>query len=104
MKLALRHDYKMIVYWSNEDNIWIGQCPELFGGGVHADDPYTTARLLISAVEDVLHDYKQTGADLPKPKSIGATLLGSVTSARKKRSSAENGKRGGRPRKHAVNA
>ena len=31
--------YKKIVYWSNEDDCFIGMCPELMYGGVHGDDP-----------------------------------------------------------------
>lgn len=30
--------YKKIVYWSDEDNCFIGMCLELMYGGVHADD------------------------------------------------------------------
>jgi hypothetical protein len=38
-KIADRYEH--IVYWSDEDRCYIGQCPELFFGGVHgADTPY----------------------------------------------------------------
>ena len=30
--------YQKIVYWSGEDDCYIGQCPALFGGGVHGHD------------------------------------------------------------------
>ena len=30
--------YKKIVYWSDEDNCFIGMCPELMYGGVHGKD------------------------------------------------------------------
>ena len=30
--------YKKIVYWSDKDDCFVGQCPELMFGGVHGND------------------------------------------------------------------
>lgn len=46
--------YVKFVEWSDEDQVYIGRCPELFGGGVHGDEPIKVFEDLCVAVEDVL--------------------------------------------------
>ncbi len=65
--------YKKIVYWSDEDNCFIGMCPELTYGGVHGDDPVEVFKELIEVVEEVIQIYKDDGKPLPEPK--GMTVL-----------------------------
>jgi predicted RNase H-like HicB family nuclease len=65
--------YKKIVYWSDEDNCFIGMCPELTYGGVHGDDPVEVFKELIEVVEEVIQIYKEDGKPLPEPK--GDTVL-----------------------------
>ncbi|HEV7642830.1 MAG TPA: type II toxin-antitoxin system HicB family antitoxin [Pyrinomonadaceae bacterium] len=65
--------YKKIVYWSDEDNCFIGMCPELTYGGVHGDDPVEVFKELIEVVEEVIQIYKDDGEPLPEPK--GMTVL-----------------------------
>ncbi len=65
--------YKKIVYWSDEDNCFIGTCPELMYGGVHGEDPVEVFKELIEAVEEVIEIFKEDGKPLPEPK--GMTVL-----------------------------
>ena len=51
-KLASK--YVKFVEWSDEDKVYIGRCPELFGGGVHGNEPVKVFEDLCLAVEDVL--------------------------------------------------
>jgi predicted RNase H-like HicB family nuclease len=44
--------YPRIVYWSDEDNCFIGTCPELMLGGVHGDDPKAVFAELCQAIEE----------------------------------------------------
>lgn len=56
--------YKKIVYWSDEDDCFIGMCPELMFGGVHGSDPLKVFMELNEAVEEVIEIYKEDGTDL----------------------------------------
>lgn len=43
--------YHRWVAWSEEDQVYIGRCPDLFGGGVHGDDPVEVARELQEVID-----------------------------------------------------
>lgn len=62
--------YKKIVYWSDEDNCFIGMCPELMFGGVHGDDALKVFKKLNVAVEEVIEIIKEDGKTLPKLKGV----------------------------------
>ena len=62
--------YKKIVYWSDEDECFIGICPELMYGGVHGGDPVEVFKELSEAVEEVIDIIITDGKPLPKPKSV----------------------------------
>ena len=44
--------YHRWVAWSEEDQVYIGRCPDLFGGGVHGDDPVEVARELQEVIDE----------------------------------------------------
>ena len=60
--------YEKTVYWSDEDNCFIGVCPELFAGGVHGDDPNKVFKELLEVVDEWVEIFKKDGRDLPEPK------------------------------------
>ena len=64
-KIADRYEH--VVYWSDEDQCYIGQCPELFFGGVHGDDAEAVFRELRQAVEENVILRQQQGT-LPEPR------------------------------------
>ncbi len=57
--------YQKIVYWSGEDDCYIGQCPALFGGGVHGHDELKVYAELCQAVEEHLAILHADGRDAP---------------------------------------
>lgn len=66
----MTHDkYKKIVYWSDEDECFVGICPELMYGGVHGDDPVEVFRELSEAVEETIEIILADGKSLPLPQS-----------------------------------
>lgn len=68
--------YQKTVFWSDEDNCFIGLCPELMFGGVHGEDSVKVFKELSEVVEEVIEIYKQDGTPLPEPK--GHTLVEAV--------------------------
>ena len=60
--------YEKIVYWSDEDNCFIGMCPELMYGGVHGDDPVEVFKELLEVIDEWVEIFKKDGKPLPEPK------------------------------------
>ncbi|HEX7376273.1 MAG TPA: hypothetical protein VF278_04140 [Pirellulales bacterium] len=54
------------VEWSEEDGVYIGQCPDLITG-IHGDDPVRLYADLCEVVEDVIRHFRSEGRPLPVP-------------------------------------
>lgn len=63
----LASQYVKIVEWSDEDGCFVGQCPELFGGGCHGDDEVKVYAELTEMVEEAIEDRLAEGRNLPEP-------------------------------------
>jgi predicted RNase H-like HicB family nuclease len=62
--------YKKVVYWSREDNCFVGICPELMDGGIHGDDALTVFKELCIAVDETIDIYERDGTLLPNPREL----------------------------------
>lgn len=62
--------YQKIVFWSDQDNCFIGMCPELAFGGIHGDDQKKVFEELLEVVDEWIEIYQQDGTPLPEPKSV----------------------------------
>ena len=60
--------YEKIVYWSDEDNYFIGMCPELFYGGVHGGDAVEVFKELCEVVDEWFEIFRKDEKPLPEPK------------------------------------
>ena len=60
-------NYALIVEWSDEDNAWIGRCPELFLGGVHGPDRRKVYAELCDVVDEHIAISREDGTPLPEP-------------------------------------
>jgi len=56
--------YHKWVEWSEDDQVYIGKCPDLITG-IHGDDPVVLYAELCETVEDVIDRFRETGRDLP---------------------------------------
>jgi predicted HicB family RNase H-like nuclease len=63
MKKADR--YLKIVEWSEEDQCYIGRCPELMLGGVHGKDEKKVFSELREVIEEWIAIYEEDGEQLP---------------------------------------
>ena len=56
------------VEWSEEDQTYLGKCPDLITG-IHGDDPVQLYAELCEVVEDVIRGLEAEGRNLPKPRA-----------------------------------
>jgi predicted RNase H-like HicB family nuclease len=73
MKISDR--YLKIVYWSEEDQTYIGICPGLFRGGCNGPDELVVYQELSEIVDEVIQDYLDSGKDLPPATAIPENLF-----------------------------
>lgn len=59
--------YAKFVEWSDEDQCFIGRCPEIMLGGVHGNDEAKVYAELCQAVEEMIGLIHADGGDLPEP-------------------------------------
>ena len=67
--------YLKLVYWSEEDQVYIGRSPGLFYGGVHGDDEAQVYKDLIEGIEDFINIIEEKGRPIPEP-TAGKTYSG----------------------------
>ena len=59
--------YHKWVEWSEEDQVYIGKCPDLITG-IHGDDPMSLYGDLCEVVDDVLNYFQSEGRTPPAPQ------------------------------------
>lgn len=66
--MSMNSEYKIIIYWSNEDNAFIAEVPELLGciaDGKTYQEALRNAEIIIS---EWIETAKELGRQIPKPK------------------------------------
>ena len=59
--------YLKLVYWSEEDQVYIGRSPGLFLGGIHGPDEASLYAELVEVVEETIESLEKEGLPLPAP-------------------------------------
>lgn len=59
--------YHKWVEWSDEDQGYIGKCPDVITG-IHGDDPLALYKDLCDVVDEVLEHLLAVGWPLPRPR------------------------------------
>ena len=62
--MKMSDQYHKWVEWSEEDQVYIGKCPDLITG-IHGDDPLQVYGELCDVVEDVITHFDAQGRSLP---------------------------------------
>jgi predicted RNase H-like HicB family nuclease len=57
--------YLRWVAWSEDDQVYVGRCPDLFFGGVHGDDPMKVAKHLQKVIDEWEAEFQSSGEPLP---------------------------------------
>jgi hypothetical protein len=60
--------YHKWVEWSEEDQAYIGKCPDLITG-IHGDNPLSLYSELCQVVDDVIHHFESEKRLLPAPRT-----------------------------------
>ena len=60
--------YHRWVEWSDEDQVYIGKCPDLMTG-IHGDDPVQVYKDLVEVVQEVIDHLQQTGRELSQART-----------------------------------
>jgi predicted RNase H-like HicB family nuclease len=66
--MKLIDQYHRWVEWSDEDQVYIGKCPDLITG-IHGDDPVKVYEELGEVVQEVIDDFQLSGRPLPTPRT-----------------------------------
>ncbi len=57
--------YHRWVAWSEEDQVYVGRCPDLFLGGVHGDDPIKVAKQLQRLIDEWEAEHQDSSFEFP---------------------------------------
>jgi predicted RNase H-like HicB family nuclease len=60
--------YEIILYWSNEDKVFVAEVPELPGCMAHGKTPEKALKNVNQAIELWIDTAKEFGDRLPEPK------------------------------------
>ena len=62
------HKYEIILYWSNEDEVFVAETPELPGCTAHGDDQESALRNIKDAMQFWIERAQELGRPVPEPK------------------------------------
>ncbi len=60
--------YEIIIYWSNEDQLYIAEVPELAGCMAHGNTYETALQNVTSAIQHWIETAKEFNDPIPEPK------------------------------------
>ena len=62
------YKYEVILYWSNEDGVFIAEVPELPGCMAHGDTQEAALKNIKDAMEFWIDTAREIGRQVPEPK------------------------------------
>ncbi len=62
------YKYEIIIYWSDEDNAFIAEAPELPGCMAHGNTPEDALKNAKEAIQLWIDTAKEFGDSIPEPK------------------------------------
>jgi predicted RNase H-like HicB family nuclease len=64
----MTYKYEIIIYWSDDDQAFVAEVPELSGCAAHGDSPDTALSSCKDAIALWVDTAKETGRPIPAPK------------------------------------
>lgn len=68
------HKYEVIIWWSSEDGVFLGEVPELPGCVAHGETQESALKAVGEAVELRLDTAREFGDPIPEPKGERSVL------------------------------
>ena len=62
------HKYEIIIYWSNDDDVFVSEVPELPGCMAHGETQEAALSNVREAMDLWLETAKEAGRPIPEPK------------------------------------
>ena len=62
------HKYEILIYWDNQDKIFVAEVPELAGCSAHGKTQVEAVQKVNEAIELWLETAKEFGDEIPNPK------------------------------------
>ena len=62
------HKYGIVIYWSDEDKIFVAEAPELKGCSAHGETQSEAVRNINEAIELWLETANEFGDEIPMPR------------------------------------
>ena len=62
------HKYEVIIYWSNEDGVFVAEVPQLPGCAAHGETQEEALKNVNDAVELWIETAREFGDPIPEPK------------------------------------
>ena len=62
------HKYEIIMYWSNEDDAFVAEVPELPGCAAHGDTQERALAEVTTAMDLWIDTAREFGDEIPEPK------------------------------------
>ena len=62
------HKYEVIIYWSNQDSVFVAEVPELPGCAAHGDTQAAALEHISQAMALWLETAREFGDPIPEPK------------------------------------
>jgi predicted RNase H-like HicB family nuclease len=64
----MKHKYEIIIYWSNEDEVYVAEVPELPGCMAHGDTHESALANANEAIQLWIDTAREFGDPVPEPK------------------------------------
>ncbi len=64
----MKSKYKIIIYWSSEDNCFVAEVPELPGCMADGNDYNDVVQNVLVVIDQWIETAKLTGREIPNPK------------------------------------
>ena len=62
------HTYEIVIYWDNQDKIFVAEVPELAGCAAHGKTQIEAVQNVNDAIELWLETAREFGDEIPEPR------------------------------------